>query len=91
VVSILVMSYIVALFVKKESIPTKKVNTNEVTKLQIADKYCIGCGLCEKALPQLFEMTGGKARWKESSFDNEHKSGLEFIITKCPVKAISLN
>jgi uncharacterized membrane protein YraQ (UPF0718 family) len=89
VVSILVMSYFVAIFVKKENIPIQEEqNLNQITGIAIKEQYCIGCGLCEKLLPQHFEIVDKKAKWKKSILNNEQIYKLESIMNKCLVKAI---
>lgn len=89
VLSILFMSYIVSMFVKKDSIPIEaKEAISEITSVEIKEKYCIGCRLCEKSLPQHFEMVEGKARWRRSIISSEYINSLVIMISKCPVKAI---
>ncbi|QXM07373.1 permease [Crassaminicella indica] len=89
VISILFMSYLVALFVKKESIPMDKdMNLTEITGVHIKEEYCVGCGLCEKLMPEAFEIVHNKARWKESKLDQEKIEKLKPAMERCPVQAI---
>lgn len=89
VVSILIMSYIVNMFVKKEDLPIDEDQSlDEITGIDIKEEYCMGCGLCEKLLPQHFEVVDKKAKWKESVLDDTQINELKSIINKCPVKAI---
>lgn len=89
VVSILIMAYLVGVLVKKESIPIQEEkNLRQVTGVDIKEQYCIGCGLCEKLLPENFEIVDKKARWKKSTLTDEQIDQLESIMNKCPAKAI---
>jgi uncharacterized membrane protein YraQ (UPF0718 family) len=89
VIAILIMSYLVAAFVKKESVPMlQEQDLNQITCVDIKEQYCIGCGLCEKLLPQHFEMADKKAKWKESILSHEQIDRIKSIMNKCPAKAI---
>lgn len=90
VISILILSYVMVVIVKKEDIVTQEVqNIDEIKSININVQYCIGCGLCEKILPQSFEVVDKKAKWKELTFDSEQIKKLEIIINRCPVNAIN--
>lgn len=89
VISILLMSYLVAIYVTKESIPIEEEeDLNLKNGIDLKVQYCIGCGLCEKLLPQHFQMIDKKAKCKEFILKNEQIDKLKSIINKCPVKAI---
>ncbi|EYE87269.1 permease [Fervidicella metallireducens AeB] len=89
VISILIISYIVAVFVKKEDIPIQKENNlSKIIGINIKKQYCIGCGLCEKLMPQYFKVVDKKAKWKEAALNDIQINKLKGIMDKCPVKAI---
>ncbi|MGI6585150.1 MAG: permease [Gracilibacteraceae bacterium] len=89
VIAIIIMAYLMTIFVKKEDIPVQKgQNLDKVTGIDIKVQYCIGCGLCEKLLPQYFEVVGKKAKWKGSILNDAQIDELKPIIDACPVKAI---
>lgn len=91
VISILIMSYLMTVFVKKEDIPVQEErDLGKVTGINIKEKYCIGCGLCEKLMPHYFKVVDKKAKWKESKLNETQINELKAIIDKCPVKAIDL-
>lgn len=90
VISILIMSYLMTLFVKKKDIPVKEDRSiGKVTGIHIKEQYCVGCGLCEKLMPQHFVIIDKKGKWKESTLNDEQINELKEIINKCPAKAIS--
>lgn len=90
VVSILIMSHIVTVFVKKKDMPIQEEQSlSKITGIDIKKQYCIGCGLCEKLMPQHFEVVDKKARWKESTLKDTQINELKEIMEKCPAKAIN--
>jgi uncharacterized membrane protein YraQ (UPF0718 family) len=89
VISILIISYLMTVFVKKEDIPIREEKSlSKATGIDIKEQYCIGCGLCEKLMPQHFKVIDKKAKWKESTLNDTQINELKAIIYKCPVKAI---
>jgi ferredoxin len=89
VISILIMSYLMTVFVKKEDIPIQEEQSlSKATGIDIKEQYCIGCGMCEKLMPQHFKVVDKKAKWKESTLNDTQINELKAIIDKCPVKAI---
>ncbi|MCM8709434.1 permease [Clostridium sp. SYSU_GA19001] len=89
VISILIISYLMTVFVKKEDISIQEEQSlRKVTGMDINGKYCIGCGVCEKLMPQYFKVVDKKAKWKESTLNDMEINELKAIIDKCPVKAI---
>lgn len=89
VAAIWMISHLVALLVKRESVPIEKEKDfREATDIEIKEAHCIGCGLCEKLLPQHFQIVNKKAKWRESTLDNNNQDKLEVMMDKCPVKAI---
>jgi len=84
VISILIFSWITAKVVKDEDI----YNANEQPSgLTLNTDACMGCTLCCKAYPDVFEMENKKAHVKayDGTLDNDK---LAQAITSCPVKAI---
>jgi ferredoxin len=59
--------------------------------LQINEDYCIGCGLCAKRFPELFEMTGNKAVVRKMPDDEDASVALQASVKFCPAKAIILS
>ena len=63
--------------------------------IHIKEAYCIGCSLCAKTLPEVFEMKSGKALVMDQTIDiasleEEQKDRLLTAVEKCPVKAIGI-
>ncbi|XOQ43878.1 MAG: Ferredoxin [Clostridium sp.] len=89
VIAIIIFSFITAKIVKDEDLPLK--NESEITNdepVSINRSACMGCSLCAKKYPELFEIKNRKAALKQidGSIDTEK---LALVISSCPVKAIS--
>jgi uncharacterized membrane protein YraQ (UPF0718 family) len=87
VIAIIIFSWITAKIVKDEDLPE---GTPVQTGLSLNRDACMGCSLCVKHYPDLFEMDGKKATIKPGAQPNDIDK-LGQAITACPVKAISNN
>lgn len=84
VVAIMVFAWITAKIVKDEDFPQKKEDVKSGVSLN--RDACMGCTICNKKYPELFEMDGKKANVKEY-IDFDYKR-LKEVMDACPVKAI---
>lgn len=76
VAAIFIMAYIMAVIVKKKDI-IKEENAMKSNIFEIKPEYCIGCGLCVKALPEYYEMKNKKASVKAGVIIGKDKMELE--------------
>lgn len=88
VIAIFVMAYITGIFVKRKDLPA---DTDISKPLEIREDYCIGCGLCQKLLPEYFELKGNKAVVKKIPEGQEARQSVQAFIEKCPSRAIVIN
>lgn len=60
-----------------------------MSKVTVDASTCVGCGLCEQACPEVFEVQGdGVAHVK----DDEHSScNLKEVAEQCPVNSIQVS
>lgn len=54
----------------------------------IDKRQCIGCGLCEQQLPEVFIMQNQKALVKESPVKEELRFAVSHTADDCPAEAI---
>lgn len=87
VIAIFAMSALVASIVKKEDLPKTESSPNLV---QITETYCLGCNLCSKLGPQIFEVENGKAKLLEQPMAPQQWEAVRRIAEKCPANAIQL-
>lgn len=88
VAAIMVFSYLADKIVKDSDIPGEMLSA---PGLHINKDACMGCTLCARNYPELFEMKGKKAfvRTYEDVLLDEEK--LSAVIKACPVQAITYN
>ncbi|MCK9479254.1 MAG: permease [Firmicutes bacterium] len=85
VMAIIIFSWVADRIIADEDLPKEKPLQTGIT---VNSKACMGCGLCVKNYPQLFEMDGKKATVKAHDAAQTNKEKLLAIMEACPVKAI---
>ena len=88
VIAIIIFSWITSKIVKDKDIPEEKEEQSK--GITINQNACMGCTLCTKTYPELFEMKDKKACVKEHDFEIDEDK-LQKSIDSCPVKAITNN
>jgi len=58
-----------------------------MAKVTVDSATCVGCGLCEQACPEVFEVQDGIARVKTAEPSN---CNLQEVAEQCPVNAIKV-
>jgi len=87
VIAIIVFSWITAKIVKDNDLPQLKANQNGPS---INKSACMGCSLCAKNYPELFEMRDKKASLKTTNGAIDQEKLIQ-AANSCPVKAISFS
>lgn len=52
--------------------------------------YCVGCGICERHLPEVFGLMNKKAFVKADAVNAENRVHISALIQQCPTRAISM-
>ncbi len=86
VIAIIIFSWITEKIIKDEELPGEVLTQ---AGLHINRDACMGCTLCARNYPEVFEMENKKALVK--SYEALDPDRLESAIKSCPVKAISYN
>lgn len=89
VIAIIIFSWMTAIIVKDKDLPEKNLEHQKNDQpVSINRSACIGCSLCTKKYPELFEMKNKKVSTKIiEGHINEEK--LMLAINACPVKVIT--
>jgi uncharacterized membrane protein YraQ (UPF0718 family) len=89
VIAIIIFSWMTAIIVKDKDLPEKNLEHQKNDQpVSINRSACIGCSLCTKKYPELFEMKNKKVFTKIiEGHINEEK--LMLAINACPVKVIT--
>ncbi len=87
VAAIFIMAWLSSHVIKKKDVPSEEIAENKAPLFVKAD-YCIGCGLCARALPQYFEMVDKKAVVKDTTVLERDIGTIDSVCNKCPAKSI---
>ena len=60
-------------------------------KIKLDTDLCVGCGLCEENIPELFSTGDYTAELKKEEAAEELRKKLEETIEDCPAGAISIS
>lgn len=60
-------------------------------KVKLDKKLCVGCGLCEENLPELFSTGDYTAELKDIEIPDELLKKIKETIEDCPTDAISIS
>lgn len=88
-IAILIMGYIISKLVSKEDIPVEEEEIKEGAII-IKTEFCIGCGVCEKMVPEHFKIEGNKAKVINEQVTEKTEEKIKNIQEKCPAKAIQV-
>lgn len=58
-------------------------------KIELDKNLCVGCGLCEENLPEVFKTGEYTAELKKNELSEDYRKKIEEIIEDCPTDAIS--
>ena len=91
IIAIVIFSWITSKIVKDEDIPNESAESaSEPGAVIINRNACMGCSLCVKNYPEIFEINNKKAQVKKYDFILDDEK-LNKAINNCPVKAIHYN
>ncbi|WP_105617686.1 permease [Vallitalea okinawensis] len=85
IISIFIMAFIMKIVVKSIDVEQSK---NKDGQLIIDEKLCVGCGLCSREYPNLYEMKNGKAVIKIDNLSKVNPVEIQSSKEKCPMGAI---
>lgn len=60
-------------------------------KIELDKDLCVGCGLCEENLPEIFKTGEYTAELKISEVDESFSDKLRETVEDCPVNAITIS
>ena len=86
VISILIMGYLIAVIVKKKDIPG--IKSEKKNSFLIQEEYCVGCGICSKMAPEIYEIQDKKAIVKAVPDNDKLIKVVIETVKKCPTHAI---
>lgn len=90
VISILLMAWVMGKLIDKNDVVLVSKD-NAGSKVCVKKEYCIGCGICTKLVPEVYELVDQKAIVHGENISVEKVKRLEQSMEKCPTKAIAIN
>lgn len=78
-----VMAFVIGKFIKEDELSEPEANT-----FKVVSEACIGCAMCVKVIPELFEMKGAKAVTIASDQLHVYHDRIVHVNEKCPSRAI---
>jgi ferredoxin len=60
-------------------------------RVTINRQQCVGCGLCEELLPEVFIMQNQKSRVKQKGLKKANKNEVLTVAEDCPAEAIIIS
>jgi len=88
VLAIIIFSWIADKIIKNEDLPNPEI---AVSGLTVNKSSCIGCGICAREYPEMFEMKNKKAIVKFYEEGSLEKDKIDEAIKVCPVGSIKYN
>jgi len=87
VIAILAMAWITGKIVDRRELVKVSAKPSDLL-IEIKKDYCVGCGICVKMLPEVYELREQKAEVKMQGVDESNKRIIFNTVEKCPTKAI---
>ncbi len=90
VIAILVMAWLTGKLINRKELLVS-ITDKAKPKVGINLDYCIGCGICVKMLPEVYEMIDQKAFIRLEQVIPGNMVLIHKTVEKCPTQAISIN
>jgi uncharacterized membrane protein YraQ (UPF0718 family) len=90
VIAILIMAWVTEKLVDKKDI-LKAATIETDNQIEINKDYCIGCGICVKMMPEIYEIIDQKAHVREAGIKPGNDVMILKTAEKCPTHAIAVN
>lgn len=90
VIAILVMAWLTGKLINRKELLVS-ITDKTKPKVSVNLDYCIGCGICAKMLPEVYEMIDQKAFIRLEQVIPGNMALIHKTVEKCPTQAISIN
>ena len=64
---------------------------DEQGKAVISEELCVGCGICVKMMPEVYELIDQKAYARLENVNSGNMTMIHKTVSKCPTQAITIN
>ena len=87
--AILIMAWLMGKMIDKRDLMTS-VASHSKSKVAINQDYCVGCGICVKMMPDVYELINQKAYARLENVNSGNMTMLHKTVSKCPTQAITI-
>jgi len=90
VVAILIMAWLMGKMISKREMVNDVIDHSK-PKVVVNQDYCIGCGICVKMMPEVYELIDQKAYARLENVNSGNMTMIHKTVSKCPTQAITIN
>lgn len=90
VVAILIMAWLMGKMISKKEMDND-VTDHSKPKVAVNQDYCVGCGICVKMMPEVYELIDQKAYVRLENVNSGNMTMIHKTVSKCPTQAITIN
>lgn len=90
VVAILIMAWLMGKMISKKEMDND-VSDHSKPKVAVNQDYCVGCGICVKMMPEVYELIDQKAYVRLENVNSGNMTMIHKTVSKCPTQAITIN
>ena len=90
VAAILIMAWLMGKMISKKEMGND-VTDHSKPKVAVNQDYCVGCGICVKMMPEVYELIDQKAYARLENVNSGNMTMIHKTVSKCPTQAITIN
>ena len=90
VAAILIMALLMGKIISKKEM-VNVVTDHSKPKVAVDKDYCVGCGICVKMMPEVYELIDQKAYARFENVNSDNMTMIHKTVSKCPTQAITIN
>ena len=90
VAAILIMAWLMGKMISKKEMDND-VTDHSKPKVAVNQDYCVGCGICVKMMPEVYELIDQKAYARLENVNSGNMTMIHKTVSKCPTQAITIN
>lgn len=88
--AILIMAWLMGKMISKSEV-VNDVTDHSKPKVAVNQDYCVGCGICVKMMPEVYELIDQKAYARLENVNPGNMTMIHKTVDKCPTRAININ
>lgn len=90
VAAILIMAWLMGKMISRREMGNVVTDYSK-PKVAVNQDYCVGCGICVKMMPEVYELIDQKAYVRLVNVNSDNMTMIHKTVSKCPTQAITIN